>query len=238
MLIDPGIDPDSAARLPIGQGSPFYGVYPAIVVDIVDPDQQGRVLVRLPWSPDGDTARYEAWARIATMFAGPDRGSWFIPDPEDEVLVAFAGGDPRSPFVLGGLWNGSDAPPEEMDGGGENNIKTIQSRSGVRISMDDTSGSETLTMETPGGQSMTMTDQGNEITVADANGNTVTMAPSGVTIDASAKVTVNASQVEISAGMVNVNAGMSKFSGVVQAQTVIATSVVGTSYTPGAGNIW
>lgn len=238
MLIGQGIDSDNATRLPIGHGGPFYGVYPAIVVDIADPDQQGRVLVRLPWSPDGDGARYEAWARIATMFAGPDRGSWFIPDPDDEVLVAFAGGDPRSPFVLGGLWNGSDAPPEEMDSGGENNVKTIKSRNGVRISLDDTSGSETLTLETPGGQSMTLTDEGNEITVTDANGNTVTLAQSGVTVDASSKVKVSASQVEISAGMVSVNAGMAKFSGVVQAQTVIATSIVGSSYTPGAGNIW
>jgi hypothetical protein len=59
-----------------------------------------------------------------------------------------------------------------------------------------------------------------------------------VTIQASAKVTINASQVQLSAGMITIDAGMSKFAGVVQADTVIANSIVATSYTPGAGNIW
>jgi hypothetical protein len=66
----------------------------------------------------------------------------------------------------------------------------------------------------------------------------VKLESAGITVTASAKVTVNASTAEISASMLTVNAGMSKFSGVVQADTVIANSVVGTSYTPGAGNIW
>ena len=61
---------------------------------------------------------------------------------------------------------------------------------------------------------------------------------SGITINASAKVTINAGQVEVSASIVTVNAGMSKFSGVVQCDTMISNSVISTSYTPGAGNIW
>ena len=64
------------------------------------------------------------------------------------------------------------------------------------------------------------------------------LEPAGITVTAAAKVTINAGTVEVSAGMVTVNAGLSKFSGVVQADTVIAPSVVGASYTPGAGNIW
>ena len=47
--------------------------------------------------------------------AGTNRGIWFVPDVDDEVLVAFEGGDPRRPYVLGGLWNGKDAPPR-VDG--------------------------------------------------------------------------------------------------------------------------
>ena len=64
------------------------------------------------------------------------------------------------------------------------------------------------------------------------------MEAAGITINAAAKVTINGSTVEVSAGMVTVNAGMSRFSGVVQADTVITNSVVSASYTPGAGNIW
>ena len=60
----------------------------------------------------------------------------------------------------------------------------------------------------------------------------------GITVTASAKVTINASTVEVSAGMVTVNAGMSKFSGVVQCDTMISNAVVSASYTPGAGNVW
>ena len=214
----------------------LYGVYPALVSDIKDPDNQGRVKVRLPWSPDD--AGYDVWARLATMMAGNNRGTWFVPDVDDEVLVTFEAGDPRRPYVIGVLWNGKDAAPEKMDGGGKNYKKTITSRNGNKITLDDTDGQETVKIETPGGQTITMKDGAASVEIKDSNGNSVKLEAAGITITASAKVTVNASTMEISAGMLTVNAGMSKFSGVVQADTVIANSVVGTSYTPGAGNIW
>ncbi|MDX6689757.1 MAG: hypothetical protein QOG15_1214 [Solirubrobacteraceae bacterium] len=75
------------------------------------------------------------------------------------------------------------------------------------------------------------------VRIEDANGNAITLAPSGITITAAAKVDVQASQVHVSAGTVTVDAGMSQFSGVVQCDTLIATSVVAQSYTPGIGNI-
>jgi uncharacterized protein involved in type VI secretion and phage assembly len=224
-------------RLARGLGGLFYGVYPAVVSDLDDPARQGRVKVRLPWAPDADQG-YEAWARMATLMAGNDRGSWFIPDVGDEVLVAFAGGDARSPFVLGGLWNGSDAPPETMDSAGRNEIKKLRSRNGVMVTMEDKQGQEKFIVETPGGQSITLKDGPGTVEIVDSNGNSVKLEPAGITVNASAKVTINASMVEISAGMVTVNAGMSRFNGVVQADTVISTSVISATYTPGAGNIW
>jgi len=107
----------------------------------------------------------------------------------------------------------------------------------IKITLDDTEGQETLTLKTPQ-QSIVISDGGRSIEVKDANGNSAKLDSSGVTVIASAKVTVQASTVEISAGMVTVNAGMSKFSGVVQCDTLITNSVVSSSYTPGAGNIW
>lgn len=225
------------ARIPSGYGGCFYGVYVAQVVDINDPDGQGRVRVKLPWSPDGDN-EYQAWARLATMMAGNNRGTWFVPDVDDEVLVIFNAGDTRHPYVIGSLWNGQDAPPESMDGAGNNYIKTIQSRNGVRISLSDQDGQECLTLETPGGQNFTLKDGPGAVEIQDSNGNSVKLETSGITINASAKVTLNASLVEVSASMVNVNSGFSRFSGVVQADTVITNSVISASYTPGAGNIW
>lgn len=226
------------ARLPVGLGGRWYSVYPALVIDIKDPDGQGRVKITLPWSPDTGSARYEAWARLATFMGGNNRGSWFIPDVNDEVLVVFEGGDPRRPYVIGGLWNGKDAPPQSMDSAGNNDLKVLRSRNGVKITLDDSDGQETMILETPGGQKVTLKDGPGSVEVVDSNGNSIKMQASGITVNATAKVTITASTVEVSASMVTVNAGMSKFSGVVQADTVITNSVVSASYTPGAGNIW
>jgi uncharacterized protein involved in type VI secretion and phage assembly len=223
-------------RASTGPGGRFHGVYPAQVVDVQDPDGQGRVRVRLPWSPDSDESTYEAWARLATMMGGNNRGSWFIPDVNDEVLVAFEAGNPRRPYVVGALWNGQDAPPESMDA--DNNVKTLLSREGIRITMDDTSGSVKLRLETPGGHRVVLNDGQQSVLIEDSSGNSVKLEAAGITVTSSAKVTVNASTVEISAGMVQVNAGMSKFSGVVQCDTLISNAVVSASYTPGAGNVW
>ena len=238
MILQEQLDVEINKRLPLGYGGRFYGVFPALVSNINDPEGQGRVKVKLPWSPDTGESEYEAWARLATFMAGNNRGSWFIPDVNDEVLVCFEAGDPRRPYVVGVLWNGQDTPPESMDSAGNNYLKTLRSRNGVRITLDDTDGQEILTLETPGGQTVILKDGPGSIEARDSNGNTIKMEPSGITVNASAKVTVNASTMDVSASMVTVNAGMSKFSGVVQADTVITNSVVSASYTPGAGNIW
>lgn len=225
------------ARIPQGLGGCWYGVYPALVSDIKDPDGQGRVKITLPWAADTNGARYEAWARVAMLMAGDNRGTWFVPDVNDEVLVAFEGGNPRKPYVMGGLWNGKDKPPQSMDGSGKNDIKTIRSRNGVKVTFNDQSGQELLKLETPGGQTLTLKDGPGKVEIADSNGNSIKLESSGITITASAKLTLNASQIELSAGIVSVSAGLSKFSGVVQADTVISNSVISASYTPGAGNI-
>jgi hypothetical protein len=114
----------------------------------------------------------------------------------------------------------------------------LRSRNGVKVTLDDQDGKETFICETPGGQKVTLKDGPGAVEIVDSNGNSIKLESSGVTVTASAKVTVNASQVAVSAGMVTVDAGMSKFSGVVQADTVICNSIISSSYTPGAGNIW
>jgi uncharacterized protein involved in type VI secretion and phage assembly len=225
-------------RLPSGLGGRWYGAFPALVTDISDPEGQGRVKIALPWSADTAGARYETWARLATFMAGNNRGSWFIPDIDDEVLVIFENGDPRRPYLIGSLWNGRDTPPETMDGAGKNFKKVLRSRNGVKITLDDNDGREQLILETPGGQSLTLKDGPGAVEIVDSNGNSIKLETSGITITAAAKVTVNASQVAVSAGMVTVDSAMSKFSGVVQCDVLISNSVVSASYTPGAGNIW
>lgn len=233
MLLDPAIDD----RLPLGFGGRFYGVYTGLVTDAVDPTAQGRVQVRMPWSPDSDGSAYEAWVRLATLMAGNNRGSWFIPEPDDEVLILFEAGDTRRPYVIGSLWNGRDVPPQQMDSAGRNEIKQLRSRNGVIIRLEDRNGQESLALETPGGQTLKLSDGPGTVEISDSNGNSVTL-DSGVTITAASRITVQSATVEVSAGMVTVNTGISKFSGVVQADTVITNAVISASYTPGAGNIW
>lgn len=222
-------------RIPQGLGGNWYGVYPALVLDNQDPAGQGRVRISLPWAVDSEGEQYEAWARLAVLMAGSNRGSWFIPDVDDEVLIAFEGGNVARPYVVGMLWNGQDSPPEDIQSG--NNIKSITSRNGVKIEFDDSDGQEKLTLQTPAGHSIKMEDP-TTLKIEDANGNSITMNAGGVTIDTASTLTINASMIDMTASMVSVNAGMSRFSGVVQADTVISNSIVGASYTPGAGNIW
>jgi uncharacterized protein involved in type VI secretion and phage assembly len=85
------------------------GVVVGIVKDLEDPKGQGRIQVDFPWLPKEQRS---GWAPLATPLAGKDRGMFFMPEPEDEVLVAFHHGDFNHPFIVGFLWNGEDKPPE------------------------------------------------------------------------------------------------------------------------------
>lgn len=241
MLADPILagdrrEAEAQARAPFGFGGLFGGVMPATVVSLEDPDGHGRIRIALSAVPDPASAACELWARVATLYAGKDRGTWFMPEVGDEVLVAFEQGDPRRPYVLGGLWNGVDTPAQR--GSNDNAVKQIRSRNGVVITIQDLSGQESLTLETPAGQTITLKDGPGEIEIKDGNGNTVTLEASGISVDAAARLSISAAQVAVSASLVSVDAGMSNFSGVVRADTVICNSIVAASYTPGAGNIW
>ncbi|MEJ8850971.1 phage baseplate assembly protein V [Variovorax rhizosphaerae] len=215
----------------------YQAAHLARVVSLDDPDSANRVQVRLI-AFDGDDNDAPLWARVVSAFAGNERGAFFIPDVDDEVLVVFAGGDTRFPLIVGGLWNGASPAPASIDSGGRNVTKCIASKNGIRITFTDESGQETLKLETPGGQSVTLKDGPGTLTLEDSNGNSIKLETAGITVTASAKVTVQASQVAVSAGMVTVDAGMSTFSGVVKCDTLISNTVISTAYTPGAGNIW
>jgi uncharacterized protein involved in type VI secretion and phage assembly len=211
--------------------------YLARVVSLDDPESLNRVQVRLIAYDGVDGQDAPLWARVVAPFAGKDRGAFFMPDVDDEVLVLFTNGDTRFPLVLGGVWNGTSTSPADLGPDG-NRYKRIRSKNGITITLDDQQGQETLKMETPGGQSVTLKDGPGSVTCEDSNGNSIKMEPAGITIQAAAKVKVQASTVEVSAGMVTVDTAMAKFSGVVKCEVLISTSVISTSYTPGAGNIW
>jgi uncharacterized protein involved in type VI secretion and phage assembly len=209
------------------------------VTDVQDPDGQGRVQVSLPFVNPAEGPAAAAWARLATFMAGNNRGSWFIPEVNDEVLVAFLAGDPRHPVVIGALWNGEDSPPESMDT--ENNLRSITSRSGHRLLFDDSAGGEKVVLETKGGHRLVLDDAaGGTVTVSHSGGATITVDAAGtVSVSALSKVAITApAGMTIRAAQLQVDAGMANFSGVVRSSVLITGSVVSSAYTPGAGNIW
>lgn len=215
----------------------LHGPQIAVVVSVDDPERRSRVQVRVVSCDEADRQDAAVWARVACPFAGRDRGAFLIPDVGDEVLVLFQGGDPAHPIVVGGLWNGDSEPPASIGDEG-NRLKVIRSRNGVTVTLDDQRGQERFIAETPGGQRVTLSDGPGSVLVEDANGNSVELAAAGITVTAAARVEVKAAQVNVSAGMVQVDSAMAQFSGIVQCQTLITTSVVSSSYTPGAGNVW
>ncbi|WP_157270200.1 phage baseplate assembly protein V [Azohydromonas aeria] len=205
------------------------------VVDVADPQNLARVKVELyAMDTPADTA---LWARVASPFAGDGRGGFFIPQPGDEVLVLFVGGDARHPVVVGGLWNGAAAPPETI--GAQVDRWSITGKAGTRIAIvEQSAATAAIECSTPGGVKLRLSDEGGGKVRVECAGNTVTIDPQGVAVEAAVKVRVQAAQVEVSAAMVKVDAAMSQFSGVVKCDTLISNTVVSTAYTPGAGNIW
>lgn len=120
----------------------IFGVVTGIVTNLEDPDAMGRVKVKIP-RLTGDEESH--WARIATLMAGNEMGVFFLPEVEDEVLLAFEYGDISMPYIIGALWNGKDAPPATHDDG-ENNTRIIKSRSGHVIELNDTDGEEKISI--------------------------------------------------------------------------------------------
>jgi len=167
----------------------IYGVVVGLVTDNQDPEGLGRIRVRFPWLSSTDES---SWARMATPMAGKDRGIYFLPEVEDEVLVAFEHGDARFPYVIGALWNGKDAPPESapVSSGGQVVKRTIKSRSGHLIRLDDTDGAEKIEI---------IDKQGKNSVVLESSANTITIKADGdITLEsAQGKVTLKGQSIEV-----------------------------------------
>ncbi len=180
-------------------GETVRGVRPAIVRDNEDPESLGRVRVAYPWAETDEAF----WARVATEMTGDRYGTYFLPEKDDEVLVAFEDGDLQSPYVVGSLWTPSRPPPE--DNGGDNDVKAIETRSGHRIEFDDDAddGAAAVTLETAGGHEITLDDEtGSEsITIEDSAGNAVELdATSGeISLSATDTIRLEASTIELDA---------------------------------------
>ncbi len=164
----------------------FYGVVVGIVTNNQDPDNMHRVKVRFPWLNQDHESN---WARVATSMAGNGRGAYFLPEVDDEVLVAFEHGLIDQPYIIGSLWNGKDQPPESNQDG-KNNHRSFKSRSGHIILFNDEDGGETIEI---------IDKTGNNKIVIDSAKNTVTIeANSDIEIkSATGKLTLSAIGIEL-----------------------------------------
>lgn len=154
-----------------GAASAAHGVGGAVMIGVVtnnkDDQGLGRVKVRLPWLADDESD----WARIVAPGAGATTGVYWLPEVNDEVLVACEHGDPTRLYVLGGLWNPKSKPPkansEAVDGSGKVTQRVIKSRSGHTILLDDAAdGGKICIVDGSGNNTITIETSSNKITIA------------------------------------------------------------------------
>ncbi len=222
------MDPNAARDDGMRPG--YFGLYPAIVTDVVDPERLGRIQLRFPWlGSEGDSVR--AWATLLSPYAEDDQGLQFLPSVDTQVIVGFEAGDLRRPYVVGAAWNGRERLPATPDEG--NHKRVLKTRSGSVLEFDDTPGAEKVTLSTRGGHQVVLDQGGAEISIRHSAGHTVVLDPGG-------RVEIRAnSTVDITAAALNVHAPTAVFDGLVMCNTLVANGgVVSPSYTPGAGNVW
>ncbi len=182
------------------QSKQIPGVVVGIVTNNQDPDGMHRVKVKIPSLSQDDESN---WARVASPMTGNDRGLYFLPEVDDEVLVIFEYGDIHYPCVIGSLWNGQDTPPAD-NADGNNSIRCIKSRSGHVIRLCDEDGAEKIEIVDKSENNSIVFDTANntititadkDITLSAANG-TIKLDAKNIEVKSSAE-----SKVESGSGM-------------------------------------
>jgi uncharacterized protein involved in type VI secretion and phage assembly len=173
------------------QANKIFGVVTAVVTNNKDPEKKGRLKVKYAWMGEAKAIESD-WVRMVTMMAGNGRGMHFLPEVDDEVLVAFEHGNINYPYIVGALWNGKDKVIEQ-NSDGKNNIKMIKSRSGHTITLDDSDGKEKITIEDKSKKrNITFDTKKKELSITndDSSGNIIIKAKGDVQVSAEKKVTL------------------------------------------------
>ncbi|HEU5265377.1 MAG TPA: VgrG-related protein [Jatrophihabitans sp.] len=176
-----------------GSGRPWPGLVIGQVTDINDPDQRFRVKVAFPWLSDD----YESWwARVVQPGAGDGRGLAWLPEVGDEVLVGFVHGDVRDPYVLGGLYNGTDHPmmnDQLVDGSaGQVLRRVLGSRTGHQLVFSDDDQGSQIQLATGDGSATITLDSTNTKIVIDGTGTVTIHAGGPLKLDSDGDIELNA----------------------------------------------
>jgi Rhs element Vgr protein len=200
-----GLDPQwftEKFETSIKPASALIQAVPGLQIGVVtqlesDPDGECRILVRMPVISADEQG---IWARVATLDAGKERGSFFLPEVGDEVVVGFLNSDPRKPVVLGMLNSSNKTAP--LQAADANNQKGFVTRSKMKMIFDD--DKKSLTIETPAGKKITMDEDAGVIEMKDENNNSIKMNSDGITIETQGKLVLKAQQ-DFNAEGMNVN---------------------------------
>jgi uncharacterized protein involved in type VI secretion and phage assembly len=206
------------------------------VLNVDHPEGLYAVQIQLHQISQTDDQDGVIWARVTAPFAGDGFGAVMLPDVGQEVIVGFIAGDQNYPIVLGAVYTGQVRPNDEPVDAGAVKRWSMTGSNGTHFIIDESTRSA-LTMETSGGVKIEVNDAGTKV-VASNGSSSVTIDPAGVSIETGATVKVQASTVDVTASMVSVSAGISTFSGVVQCDALVTNTVIASTYTPGAGNVW
>jgi Rhs element Vgr protein len=191
--------------------SPAAGLHPAIAglqIGVVtqlkdDPEGEDRVLVRLPLINPDDPG---IWTRVATLDAGQKRGTFFLPEIGDEVVIGFINDDPQAPVMLGMLH--SSNKPAPLAATDENHEKGIFTRSGMKVLFNDDTPS--IAIETPKGNKIVIDEKAKSILVSDETGNSVTLDDKGISLESPGKLVVKTSgDISIEGMNISIKAGAS-----------------------------
>jgi Rhs element Vgr protein len=162
-----------------------HGLQIGVVVSNEDPDGEHRVRVKMPLvNPDQDGT----WARVAAIDAGNERGFFFRPEIDDEVILGFLNDDPRQAVILGMLHSSANAAP--LEGSDDNHQKMYQSRSKMKLFFDDEK--KVIQLETPAGNKFSLSEEDKAIKLEDQNGNKITMDADGIKIESSKAIAIKA----------------------------------------------
>jgi phage protein D len=192
--------------------SRLMGLVVGVVTDNQDPNGDGRVKVRFPSLSETHTSD---WARVVSVGGGDQRGLEFVPEVDDEVLVGFELGDVHCPYVLGGLWNGQDAPPTRSDqliANGHVQKRIIRSRTGHTITLDDADDGGVSIVDKNGNR-VVLDSQSNALSI-EVRGDATLRASGSLTLEAQGhldikglgvKIDGQAASVDVSGTSVNLN---------------------------------
>ncbi|MDO8951516.1 MAG: type VI secretion system tip protein VgrG, partial [Draconibacterium sp.] len=150
-----------------------------------DPNGENRILVRLPII---DTSEQGIWARVSTLDAGDNRGSFFLPEISDEVIVGFINGSPNDPIVLGMM--NSSAKPAPLTASDDNHEKGFVTRSEMKFIFND--DKKSVILETPAGKKITVDEDAGIIQIEDENSNILTMDSSGIAMESQGDISIKA----------------------------------------------